>query len=115
MVQHYAPWRLEDLLVSNVISDIEGHNIRDFIIGDSDSNESNPIADELINVFKEVQLYLELTGIYWEITGYRLKTIENISTYNDSISEYTPLVLSGSINSDWSYEEFGGCQLLQTL
>jgi hypothetical protein len=114
-VEHPAPWRLEDLLASSTFSNIEGHSIRDFIIGGTDANESSPVTDELINAFKEVQLYLELTGIYWELTGLRLLAVEQKQEYVDSIREYRPLALSSEVNTDWNYEEFGGCQQLQTL
>jgi hypothetical protein len=116
LINHPAPWRLEDILAAGMFSDIEGHSIRDFIIGGSEEdNAVNPVSDELINVFKEVQIYLELTGIYWELTGFRLKAVENIETYNDSMTTYKPLALSSNVSTDWNYEEFGGCQELQTL
>jgi hypothetical protein len=114
-VQHFAPWRLDNLVAEGSISDINGHSIRDFIIGNTDSEDSNPVSNELINVFKEIQLYLELTGIHWELTGIRIKAIEDITKYDDAMQEcYEHLVLSKDVSTDWDYEEFGGCQKLQT-
>lgn len=112
---HLAPWRLEDLVKENTVSDIHGHSIRDFIIGGSDSNDVNPVSDELINVFKELQLYLEIYGVYWEITGFRLKAKQDLITYNERLKEeYETNILSANVSTDWDYEEFEGCQELQT-
>lgn len=116
LFQHYAPWQLEDLVTNKNIGDVYGHSIRDFIIGGSDSvDEASPITDELIGVFKELQLCLEVYGIYWEITGFRLKAVQDIVKYDESLrDDYNTYILSASASTDWNYEEFEGCQELQT-
>jgi hypothetical protein len=114
-VTHKAPWRLNDLNDDCTLNGFEAHSKRDFIIGFPEEDECNPISDELLAVFKEVQLYLEITGIYWELSDFRLKAVEHATTYNESMCDALKEdSLCAAPNTDWNYEEFTGCQELQT-
>ena len=91
--------------------------IRDLTIGSpkGDGQECSPSTEELYQVFRKVMLKLTLSGIFWEVHEFRIKSLPRLQTPQETdCTEYPAVAIEEECNDDWCVGEFTLCQQPQT-
>lgn len=106
------PWRTCGIPTGCELNGYAPQMIRDFTIGAPTTDECDKSTDDLIRIFKKIQLQLTLEGKYWEIHEYRVKAAPVTTSPNQNerlCEEYPAVVMCEQCNDDWKVEEFEGC------
>jgi hypothetical protein len=108
-----VPWRECKMPCNSCLEGFATQIIRDVTIG-SPSGETlacNPATRELYQIFRKIQLKLDVTGMYWEIHEYRVKAIPRTQENQETVcSEFGIEAMCEDCNDDWCVEDFNICQ-----
>lgn len=108
--KHKAPWR-ECTYPENVpFQGFQGHQFLKINLGAPQSEECNPVTNELLSWFRRVQIRLTIEGIFWELQAFKLMAYLKAQAENDvDCLEFPVVPIMTECNDDWSYGGFTGC------
>lgn len=103
--EHTAPWRSCQFPLGCVDGFLP-HEFKEINLGSPDEEGCSPLTGDSESTFRKVQLLIEITGVYWELTGFLIRAI--LLSQNDTESNQCEVKKGVEIcrecNSDWLIE-----------
>ncbi len=115
--KHTAPWRICGFPNACNINGLSPHNFIGITLGDADGGlECDPVGSLPYQLFRKLQLRMEISGKYWQLQEFRLKAIANPQSEQDTVCQvYKPVELCAECNnSDWAIGAFSSCLTPET-
>lgn len=86
------------------------HSFREITIGAPDKDACNPVTQEFYNIFRKIQLRLQMMGVTWSLHGYKIKAVYKAQNENESVCEPYPVVeIPAECSQDWVIDPFSEC------
>lgn len=86
------------------------HNFNTVRFGKVEENGCDPVTKQEYSYFNEVQLKIDISGISWQLTKFRIKAKVNpIADVSVNCGPYTPAPLCLECSTDWSIPPFQEC------
>lgn len=108
-----VPWRDCNMPCNSCLEGFATQIIRDVTIGSpkGDGLDCNPATRELYQIFRKIQLKLDIRAMYWEIHEYRVKAIPRVQEDQETVcNEFGVEAVCEDCNDDWCVEDFNICQ-----
>lgn len=107
---HDAPWRICDLKGKCGLRTLVGHDFTELNIGFPEETDDNEFSRNYSDVFRKIQLYIEIEGINWEIKGLTIRSeLVPVDPNTEAYAEYDPAPLCAECSKDWFIEEVDLC------